>query len=171
MGIFFDEMVTRDGEKFVPTAIKKCDEIIDSISGYLDETAAGDMEHLNNILQLVKKKIEFRYEFKQAYAQKDYSTLTRIANDTIPELISLVKAFNSSFRRQYVNCAKVYGLDRIQLRNGGLIARLEECSTQIMEFVNKKVDHIPELEQLDTQGIRTVSNSYASISTGSVNRW
>lgn len=171
MGIFFDEMVKRDGEKFVPTAIKKCEEIIDSISPYLGEKSAGDMEHLNNILLLVKKKIEFCRDFKQAYGEKDYATLAKIANEDIPELITLVKAFNSSFRRQYLNCSKVFGLDRIQLRNGGVIARFEECSTQIMEFVNNEVQSIPELEQPDTQGIRTVSSSYASISTGSVNRW
>ena len=129
------------------------------------------MEHLNNILLLVKKKIEFCRDFKQAYGEKDYATLAKIANEDIPELITLVKAFNSSFRRQYLNCSKVFGLDRIQLRNGGLIARFEECSTQIMEFVNNEVQSIPELEQPDTQGIRTVSSSYASISTGSVNRW
>ena len=43
MGIYFDEMVRRDGADFVPTAIKKCQALLDAIAPYSAETEAGKL--------------------------------------------------------------------------------------------------------------------------------
>ena len=171
MGIYFDEMVKRDGENFVPSAIRKCEELRSSIAPYLSECEAGNISHLNNILLLLQKKIEFRRDFKTAYAEKNPVLLNVIAEEKIPELIEHAKRFNRSFREQFLNCSKPFGLDRIQLRNGGLIARLEETILRIREFLCGTTKSIPELEQPDTGSLNNISTSYANISTGSVNRW
>ncbi|MBO7146841.1 MAG: hypothetical protein J6W81_03740, partial [Lentisphaeria bacterium] len=171
MGIYFDEMVKRDGENFVPSAIRKCEELRSSIAPSLSECEAGNISHLNNILLLLQKKMEFRRDFKTAYAEKNPVLLNMIAEEQIPELIELAKRFNLSFREQFLNCSKPFGLDRIQLRNGGLIARLEETILRIREFLCGTTKSIPELEQPDTGSLNNISTSYANISTGSVNLW
>lgn len=43
MGIYFNEMVRRDGADFVPTAIKKCQALLDAIAPYSAETEAGKL--------------------------------------------------------------------------------------------------------------------------------
>lgn len=171
MGIYFDEMVKRDGSGFVPQAIRKCSGLLDSISPFLSEREAGNFRHLANILLLLRKKLEFRRDFKCAYAARDRDALNRIAAENIPELISCVNGFNRSFRSQFLNCSKPFGLDRIQLRNGGLTTRLEETAARIREFINGTVDSIPELEPPDPGSLNNISTSYANIATGSVNRW
>jgi hypothetical protein len=170
MGIYFDEMIKRDGPEFVPTAIQNCKNLQNAIAPYLSEQEAGNFSHLANILAVLLKKLEFRRDFKQAYAEKDKSLLKQLAEERIPALIELTKEFNRSFRIQFLNCSKPFGLDRIQLRNGGQIARLEETAVRIQEYLNGITDSIPELEQPET-GIRTISSSYSHVSTGSVNRW
>ena len=171
MGIYFDEMVKRDGETFVPVAIQKCRDLLDNITPYLAEREAGNFQHLNNILLLLVNKLIFRRDFKMAYAENNRELLKSIADERIPLLIESVKEFNKSFRVQFLNSSKPAGLDRIQLRNGGLILRLEETIVRIQEFLDGSCDAIAELEQPDTGSINTVSTSYANISVSSVNRW
>ena len=169
--IYFDEMVKRYGENFVDTAKEKCLTFIDSIAKYADETQAGDFNYLILFHQLALKKILFQQELKTYYKSKDLNMLSILAQEKIPELINLTKQFNLQFRQQYLRYSKPFGLDRIQLRNGGQIARLEEAKIRIEEFVNLEIASIPELEQPDTGNINTSSTSYNHIAASSTIRW
>ena len=171
MGIYYDEKVLRDGEESVAAVISKCHEIIDNIKDYKEEKNGGDITHLINILDLLIKKLEFRRDFEKAYFSNDRAMLQDIADRRIADIITALKKFDRSFREQYLECSKPFGLDRIQLRNGGLISRLEETASRIKEYLCGKYENIAELEEPSVGNINTISSTYAAISTGSVNRW
>ena len=61
-------------------------------------------------------------------------------------LKSAIKEFDRTFRTQWLNCAKPFGLERIQVRNAGLIARFEETALRIREYLEGKIDRIEELD-------------------------
>ena len=164
-------MVRRDGESSITEYIDKCRKINDGIKDYTEEKNGGDMAHLVNILDLLIKKLEFRRDFEKAYSANDRVMLEELAEKRIPSVIAAVKKFDRSYREQYLNCSKPFGLDRIQLRNGGLVNRLEETAIRIKEYLDGKYKNIAELEEPPVGDINTLSSSYAAISTGSVNRW
>ena len=104
------------------------------------------MEHLLNILSLLIKKLEFRGALVAAYEQGDRLALREIAVNVIPAVIAAADEFDASFRRQWLDCAKPFGLERIQSRNATLIARLEETALRIREYLAGEIERIDELE-------------------------
>ena len=113
---------------------------------FAELSGAGDMEHMLNILTLLIKKLEFQGALYAAYNQGDRLALREIAVNVIPSVIAAADEFDSSFRRQWLDCAKSFGLERIQSRNATLIARLEETSLRIREFLAGEIERIDELE-------------------------
>lgn len=57
-----------------------------------------------------------------------------------------MEKFQDSFRTQWLNCAKPFGLERIQVRNAGQIVRLRETARRIGEYLSGKIAGIAELE-------------------------
>lgn len=171
MGIYYDEMLLREGETFIETAISQYGKMLEVIRKYPDEKNGGDMAHLVNILELLIQKMEFRRDFKNAYKQNDRVMLLDIAEKRIPALIEAVRKFDDSFRRQYLDCAKVFGLDRLQLRHGGLVFRLEETARRIAEYLDGKCSTIVEFEEPPVGELNTCSNSYGAVAAGSASRW
>ena len=61
-------------------------------------------------------------------------------------MIAAVWEFDASFRRQWLKCAKPFGLEVIQARNAAQAARLEETALRIREYLDGTVASIEELE-------------------------
>ncbi|MBQ7206172.1 MAG: hypothetical protein IJS01_00080 [Lentisphaeria bacterium] len=106
----------------------------------------GDLLHAGNIVDLLIGKLRFHAALADAYDRKDRDGLQEIAKKNVPELVASVRAFDASFRRQWMRSARPFGLERIQARNAALIARLEETAVRIGEFLDGAVPRIEELE-------------------------
>jgi hypothetical protein len=86
----------------------------------------------------------------------------------IPAAISAATEFDSEFRAQWHAVAKPFGLERIQQRNAGLIARLEETALRINEYISGAIERIDELEeQLPKNAAFERINRYWRASSGS----
>ena len=171
LGIFYDDMVARLGQEKFEWATEQCRTAIQELEPYRAEKAAGDYDHLLNTLTLIVQKIDFRRVFKAAYRANDKETLKFLAETIIPKLQESLKKFDASFRAQWMRCSKPEGLERIQLRNGGLASRLEETACRIREYLADETCRITELEE-PPYGEKTAwLHSYGQIATGSVNRF
>lgn len=84
---------------------------------------------------------------KSLYLQKDKQGLKNYANTHIPKTIKALDAFEQIYRVQWLKEWKIFGLNDIQLRLGGLRIRLSEAIRRIHEYVNGDVKNIPELEE------------------------
>ena len=145
LGAVFEDYRRIDPE-FDLKLLDHYEELLCRITPALEEHAAGDVEHAVNILQLLVKKLELRGALRAAYDTGDRLALRDIAVNMIPAVIAAVWEFDSSFRKQWMDCSKPFGLEVIQQRNATLAARLEECALRIREYLEGAVDLIDELE-------------------------
>ena len=171
MGIYYDECMKELGPDFALQLIDRYEEMLCDLLPYQDEAAAGDFEHLCNILALLMKKLEFRGLLLDAYANDDRIALRQIAVSVIPAVIAAMQEFDASFRAQWLDCAKPFGLEMIQLRNAGQIARLEETALRIREYLDDQINQIDELEARMPSQIKNTFVFCTQIATGNANRF
>ena len=168
MGIALDGYLRNDPE-FDLKFLDSLEEIQCRILPFIECNGAGDLEYVSNLISLLIKKIEMRGALTAAYEQGDRMALREIAVNVIPAVIAAVEEFDVSFRRQWMSYAKPFGIERIQSRNAALIARLQETSLRIREFLSNEVERIEELECRLPRS--TASNEhygrYALVSSGS----
>ena len=70
----------------------------------------------------------------------------KLANEDYPFVIKSLKAFVKALEKQWMKENYPNGFDVQQLRFGGILFRTEACRKRILDYVNGKVDSIPELE-------------------------
>ncbi len=170
MGIYYDDHL-RSNPEFDLQMIGHCKKIMEKLLVYQDDNAVGDFRHAVNILDLVIKKLELRHTLLAAYQKKDHAALRKIAAVLIPDLIAAMRKFDASFRSQWFSCAKPQGVETIQIRNAGQIARLEETALRLLEFLDGGSTHIAELERRPPCDAPVNGHGwYFGIATGNVNR-
>lgn len=119
----FDQMRTRNGEY-----------------NYIFDT----QYQLSKILQV---KCNTGIAIRRAYKEKDRSTLEQYAEQRLPQLIEDIEEFNQVFRTQWLQENKVFGLDIIDLRIGGMLQRIRVAIDRLKEYLNGTISEIDELEQ------------------------
>ncbi len=156
LGILFDDCKRRNPE-FDLKLSDRYDEMLRKLLPYQEECFAGDFEHIINALQLLLLKLELRGALEAAYDRDDRIALRQIAVSLIPAVIAAVWEFDASFRRQWLKCAKPFGLEVIQARNAVQAARLEETALRIREYLDGTVASIEELDARISPSEKTVN--------------
>ena len=141
----YPEISTQEKE----TSKRICEEL-EKIRSELDrailENHDPDLLHAHSIVILLAGKLRFHAALNSAYDRKHHNALREIAEKTIPELVAAAADFDRSFREQWMQNAKPFGLERIQARNAALVARMEETARRINEFLCGNTPCIEELE-------------------------
>jgi len=145
-GIAYREGMVRDSE-FDLKLVDTYEEILKKLLPRLEDVEAGNFTHVINILDAAIKKVELRGALLYAYATDDRVALRQIAVTMIPAVAAAVAEFDASFRQQWLDCAKPFGLETIQIRNAGVIARLEETALRIQEYLAGDILEIEEIEE------------------------
>ncbi|CQR45949.1 Glycosyl hydrolase family 20, catalytic domain [Paraliobacillus sp. PM-2] len=96
---------------------------------------------------VLAKKALVGVNLKEAYDQKDSLTLKEISHEVLPEIINRVKDLQSAHKKQWFTINKPFGWEVIDIRYGGLIARLQTASERISDYLEGTIDTIDELEQ------------------------
>ena len=113
-------------------------------------TGSGKMsQSLNHAAQLARAlslKCNLREKLREAYNRKDFGQLQKYLDEDIPSLESEVEKFWRSHRALWMRNRKPFGWEVLELRYGGLIARLETLRERIEMFVHGECDSIPEFE-------------------------
>ncbi len=144
LGIYFNECKLQDPD-FAPKLLQRYRAILAKVRPLRHNRIAGDFGHMYNILTLLIRKIELRLALEKAYQNRNRTGLRKVATVLIPATITAVREFDESFRTQWLECAKPFGLEVIQHRNASLIARLEETARRIGEYLDGKIPEIDEL--------------------------
>ena len=112
---------------------------------------------------------------KRSYDTKQVEELKAIVSTELPELITRVEELRRSHRKMWMLTYKAFGWEVLDIRYGGLIARIQSAGDRIIDYVE---GHVPALEELeaerlifDQNGVPTaplhVNASYQSIVTTS----
>lgn len=168
LGILYDDCKRRNPE-FDLALSDRYDEMLRKLLPYQEESFAGDFEHIINALQLLLLKLELRGALEAAYDRDDRIALRQIAVSLVPAAIAALWEFDASFRRQWLKCAKPFGLEVIQARNAAQAARLEETALRIREYLDGTVSSIEELDARVSPAEKTVNalSWYGRVATGS----
>jgi len=124
-------------------------------------------EKLCSVLRL---KSDLGLRVKAAYAQKDYHTLAQIVKNELPDLARCVNELRLAHRTQWFATYKPFGWEVLDIRYGGLLARIDSVIKRLTDYVEGQIDHIEELEEerLYFDGIQ---RSQANVGLGFCNQY
>lgn len=108
--------------------------------GYLFRTAAALAEALT-------VKFELGYKTRAAYQAGDKEELRRLAENDYKEAEKLIRAYLRVFEEQWFHENKPCGFDVQDIRIGATIQRTISCRRRLLDYVNGKIDSIPELDE------------------------
>ena len=109
------------------------------IYAYLFETQA----QLNAILS---SKVDVGRRIREAYHADDKESLQQIAREELPKLRSQIEHFHNLFSHQWLKENKVFGLDTVDIRMGGLLQRIKRAESRIENYLAGEISRIDELE-------------------------
>ena len=136
---------------------------------YLFETQV----QLNAILS---SKVDVGRRIRKAYQEGDKESLKEIARQELPELRSGIEHFHALFSHQWLKENKVFGLDTVDIRMGGLLQRIKRAENRIEAYLAGQLDRIDELEveilpfndfYVDKDFTATTTNQWHTIATAS----
>lgn len=107
---------------------------------YLFETQA----QLNRILAV---KTCLPKDIRKAYEQGDKASLLAYAEKDLVELEADLVGFINCFSRQWLQENKVFGLDTVDIRMGGLLQRVRRAKERLTGYAKGEWLSLPELEE------------------------
>lgn len=91
-------------------------------------------------------KGELGLKIKKAYDDKNLIELKEIQDRVLPELLKRVGELREAHRRQWFEVNKPFGFEVIDIRYGGVMARIMSTMERLKDFIEGKVDRLEELE-------------------------
>ncbi len=101
-------------------------------------------EKLCSVL-IIKGDIGIR--IKLAWDKKDLATLKHIAENDLHCLYNNIEELRKAHRNQWMETYKPFGWEVLDIRYGGLLARVESAKQRLSDYLEKNIDTIEELEQ------------------------
>ena len=108
--------------------------------GYIYESVA-------TFCDVLALKAELGHKLYAAYHAGDKDTVSKIAKETIPEIIRRLGVFHDALRVQWFTENKNFGLDVLDLRIGGLVGQLKTAKIVLEQWVDGKREKVDELEE------------------------
>ena len=108
--------------------------------GYLFNTAA-------KLCEALAVKYELGVKTREAYQNGDKDTLRALAENDYVKAEKLINAFALAFEKQWFAENKPCGFDIQDGRLGAIIRRTSACRRRLLDYVNGRIDEIPELAE------------------------
>lgn len=99
------------------------------------------------IAVVLSSKADIGIRIKKAYDDKKINSLKAIAEIELTELYSTVNCLRKLHRELWMETCKPFGWEVIDIRYGGLLARIDSASDRINDFISGKVNVLEELEE------------------------
>ena len=164
LGICWDSKNNIDSD-FAEKAIKLYETICSELADQRGDNAAADINHAWLLADFLRMKVAFRRDLLNAYEAGDKAAMTALADEALPKMITACEAISDSIRKMWHKYFKPFGLEVLQIRQGGQTLRLKEAQCRINEYVAGTIDSLPELEEKITEP--TNDNIYRCVATGS----
>ncbi|OXM16990.1 beta-N-acetylhexosaminidase [Paenibacillus herberti] len=117
-------------------------------AGYRDQNESWafifDMPH--KLAEVLAIKADIGNRIKKSYDKDDRISLQQIVQDVLPVLEVKVRELRNAHRKQWFSTYKAFGWEVIDLRYGGLLARIDSAMQRLREYLDGETDTIEELE-------------------------
>jgi hypothetical protein len=130
----------------IPALIADLDKVLETLEPYRNDCGGGNLAYGYTVVKYLRDKLLCRDKLVKAYAAGDRAMLRQLAETDIPALAELFEVVMRLFRKQWLDTAKVFGLETMQHRMGGQLARIKEASLRINEYLAGVYDCLEELE-------------------------
>ncbi|MBE6367007.1 MAG: beta-N-acetylhexosaminidase [Lentisphaerae bacterium] len=145
-GLGYRNMLTID--KTLPgKMLSDLQNIVCQLEPHKDDCGGGNLKYGWLLARYLRDKLSCRMQLLEAYAAGDKAALQLLADKNIVELTGLFEEVMQEFRKQWLACGKVFGLETMQHRMGGQKERLQEASRRIKEYLAGECAALEELEE------------------------
>ncbi len=83
----------------------------------------------------------------EAYGKKDMEALAALAEKEIPLAMEKIRAYRDCREALWNLESRIFGFEVLDIRIGGLLARLESAKKRVEAYVKGETDSLPELEE------------------------
>ena len=107
--------------------------------------------------ELMELKYALGAKTRQYYKSGDKDALRELIQSAYIPLADKIKSFHEAYKEEWFEENKPFGFEIQDLRNGGLIFRINACRERLEAYLEGKTASIPELEEdlLDVNGSAT----------------
>lgn len=102
---------------------------------------------LDKLCEVLKDKSTLSVRLKEAYEKKNIASLSDLSYKEIPNTIRKIEAFYQAFMLQWHKENKPFGFEHHSLRIGGLKQRLTDIANRLDDYIQGRVNDIPELKE------------------------
>lgn len=103
-------------------------------------------EYYHCLAEILVQKSELGVRIKAAYDKHDLSTLRNICEEIIPSVTEKLWKLKELREDLWMEDAKPFGYELIDLRLGGVITRLESSKRRLQKYIDGRIDSLEELE-------------------------
>jgi hypothetical protein len=116
-----------------------------ALAGHEADTVAGDLGHAALVAKVLAAKTGLAARLFDAYAAGDRAALAELL-PVIPPLIILLEELAASYRRRWLACCQPFGLEVLQIRLAGQVARYRELQQRLTEYLAGEIETVAEFE-------------------------
>lgn len=169
IGLFDKELENYDLHKHYALAAEK-------LNGHLsnNEEWSFVFQFAHKLAHALTIKADLGIRLKKCYDNKDSDGLNEILLKELPELYTRLSELRLAHKEQWFRTNKPFGWEVIDIRYGGLLARIDTAISRLSDYIADNVDKLEELEEerlnfngSDAENIIYRHNQYSRIVTAS----
>jgi hypothetical protein len=165
LGMFHHEGLAGTEHEWPETA-RRYNRLHEDLLPFRDERAAGDLRHAALLADFLHRKVSLRLRLDEAYFRRDRAALGAVIVE-IPGMVARLGDLAGSWRRQWLERNKPFGLEALQVRLAGQAARYRELEQRLDDFIAGRIDSIPELRQRPGEATGNIGANWKDLASGS----
>lgn len=122
---------------------KNCMQILQRGGGYAEEVLSLYV----CLADALSVKAPLGRKLHEAYEKKDRQALVALAEKEIPLAMEKIRVYRDRREALWNRESRIFGFEVLDIRIGGLLARLESAKKRVESWLNGEVDSLPELEE------------------------
>lgn len=122
---------------------KNCMQILQRGGGYAEEVLSLYV----CLADALSVKAPLGRKLYGAYEKKDRQALAALAEKEIPLAMEKIRVYRDRREALWNRESRIFGFEVLDIRIGGLLARLESAKKRVESWLNGEVDSLPELEE------------------------
>lgn len=168
LGVLDRDLAGYDLPAYYAQAAQQLESVAQNRYGWLFDTQLA-------YARLLEQKSDLSQKLKQAYRAGDRQSLSAMTEETLPQVEALLEAFHQALRNQWHLTNKPFGFEVLDIRLGGIKARLDTARLRLGQYLAGDLKRLEELEQadlpLDSKVPTMTLNKWRRSSTASVMAW
>lgn len=99
------------------------------------------------LVRTLALKVKIEAGLLEAWKTKDRAALSRLVDSELPKAIAEMERFDELYRADWYDTSLPFGFERIQKRNAGALARLEEARRRLSDWLTGRAKTVEELDE------------------------